>query len=85
MSIFRCKYKISGKDWISNKNTYIKRIKNTTNDDEFVAEMSDILSELGNKHTEVISNKKDMKCLKKHIRKTIGMTFLMIKSYRKIR
>ncbi|MCU9816288.1 hypothetical protein [Paraclostridium sp. AKS73] len=50
----------TGKDWLSNKYTYINRIKDTKNDDEFVDEMSDILSELGNKHTEVINNKKDM-------------------------
>lgn len=66
----------SGKDWISNKNTYIKRIKDTTNDDEFVAEMSDILSELGNKHTEVINNKKRYEMFKKAYSKNNWYDFL---------
>lgn len=68
--------RLSGKDWISNKNTYINRIKNTTNDDEFVAEMSDILSELGNKHTEVINNKKRYEMFKKAYSKNNCYDFL---------
>lgn len=66
----------TGKDWLSNKYTYINRIKDTKNDDEFVDEMSDILSELGNKHTEVINNKKRYEMFKKSYSKNDLYDFL---------
>lgn len=56
---------INSKKWIDNKDLYIKRIKNTKNDDEFTKEISTIVSELDNKHTEVIDNKKRFEMFKK--------------------
>lgn len=52
-------------DWIENKDKYIKRIKNTKNDEEFIEEISSIVSELGNKHTQLIDNKNRYKLFKK--------------------
>ncbi|HBG2228045.1 TPA: peptidase S41, partial [Clostridioides difficile] len=52
-------------DWLANKDEYTKRIKNTENDDEFIEELSSILSDLNNKHTEVIDNKKRYELFKK--------------------
>ncbi|HGM3883385.1 TPA: S41 family peptidase [Clostridioides difficile] len=52
-------------DWLANKDEYTKRIKNTENDEEFIEEMSSILSDLNNKHTEVIDNKKRYELFKK--------------------
>ncbi|WP_042274344.1 S41 family peptidase [[Clostridium] dakarense] len=52
-------------DWLGNKDKYLKRIKNTKNDEEFIEEMSSILSELGNRHTELIDNKKRYELFKK--------------------
>lgn len=52
-------------DWLENKDKYIKRIKNTESDEEFIEEMSSILSELNNKHTELIDNKNRYELFKK--------------------
>lgn len=52
-------------DWLGNKDKYLKRIKNTENDEEFIEEMSSILSDLDNRHTEVIDNKKRYELFKK--------------------
>ncbi len=52
-------------DWLANKDEYTKRIKNTENDEEFIEELSSILSDLNNKHTEVIDNKKRYELFKK--------------------
>ncbi|NMS90681.1 peptidase S41 [Clostridioides difficile] len=57
--------RINNTDWLENKDEYIKRIKSTENDEEFIEEMSSILSELNNKHTEVIDNKKRYELFKK--------------------
>lgn len=52
-------------DWLGNKDKYLKRIKNTKNDEEFIEEMSSILSDLDNRHTELIDNKKRYELFKK--------------------
>lgn len=52
-------------DWLGNKDKYLKRIKNTENDEEFIEEMSSILSDLDNRHTQVIDNKKRYELFKK--------------------
>ncbi|MGX9755393.1 S41 family peptidase [Clostridioides difficile] len=52
-------------DWLENEDKYINRIKNTENDEEFIEEMSSILSELNNKHTELIDNKNRYELFKK--------------------
>ncbi len=66
-------------DWLENKDEYIKRIRSTENDEEFIEELSSILSDLNNKHTEVIDNKKRYELLRNHTLIMIGMIFLMIK------
>ncbi|MCC0727683.1 MULTISPECIES: S41 family peptidase [unclassified Clostridioides] len=52
-------------DWLENEDKYIKRIKNTESDEEFIEKMSSILSELNNKHTELIDNKNRYELFKK--------------------
>ncbi|MCC0668927.1 S41 family peptidase [Clostridioides sp. ZZV14-6153] len=52
-------------DWLENEDKYIKKIKNTESDEEFIEEMSSILSELNNKHTELIDNKNRYELFKK--------------------
>ncbi|MCC0630641.1 MULTISPECIES: S41 family peptidase [unclassified Clostridioides] len=52
-------------DWLENKDKYTKRIKSTENDEEFIEELSSILSDLNNKHTELIDNKKRYELFKK--------------------
>ncbi|WP_270940195.1 S41 family peptidase [Romboutsia lituseburensis] len=52
-------------DWLENKDKYIKRIENTKSDQEFIEEMSSILSDLNNRHTEIIDNKKRYELFKK--------------------
>lgn len=44
-------------DWLENKEKYLKRIENTSNDEKFIEEMSSILDDLHNRHTELIDNK----------------------------
>ena len=63
-------------DWIENKDKYIKRIKNTKNDEEFIEEISSIVSELGNKHTQLIDNKNRYKLFKKAYAKNNWYDFL---------
>lgn len=57
--------RLNNTDWLQNKEDYIKRIKSTENDEKFIEEMSSILSELNNKHTELIDNKKRYELFKK--------------------
>ncbi|MGX4598588.1 S41 family peptidase [Faecalimicrobium sp. JNUCC 81] len=52
-------------NWLDNKDKYLKRIKDTKNDEEFIEELSSILSDLGNRHTEVIDNKNRYELFKK--------------------
>jgi hypothetical protein len=63
-------------NWLNNKDKYIEKIKNTKNDEEFIEEMSVILSELGNRHTEVIDNKKRYDMFKKAYSKNNWYDFL---------
>ncbi|WP_250676000.1 S41 family peptidase [Paraclostridium ghonii] len=63
-------------NWLENKDKYIKRIKNTKNDEEFIKEISDILSELNNRHTEVVDNKKRYEMFKKAYSKNNWYDFL---------
>ncbi|MDV9993901.1 hypothetical protein RHK14_01780 [Clostridioides difficile] len=66
-------------DWLENKDEYIKRIRSTENDEEFIEELSSILSDLNNKHTEVIDNKKRYELFKKSYSNNDWYDFLMIK------
>lgn len=51
-------------DWLDNKEDYIKRIKDTENDIEFIREINKILSELNNNHTHIISSLEQYKMFK---------------------
>lgn len=48
--------RVNNIDWLSKKDIYLEKIKNTKNDEEFIAELSNILSELNNDHTHLINN-----------------------------
>lgn len=63
-------------DWLENKQEYIKRIKKTTNDDEFIEELSSIISDLKNRHTELIDNKNRYELFKKSYSKNNWYDFL---------
>ncbi len=63
-------------DWLGNKDKYLKRIKNTKNDEEFIEEMSSILFDLNNRHTELIDNKKRYELFKKSYSKNNWYDFL---------
>ena len=63
-------------DWLENKQEYIKRIKKTTNDDEFIEELSFIISDLKNRHTELIDNKNRYELFKKSYSKNNWYDFL---------
>lgn len=47
--------RIYGIDWVKNKDKYIKKIESTKNEEEFFYAMNDILSDLHNDHTVMIS------------------------------
>lgn len=51
--------------WLENKDKYIKRIENTKSDQEFIEAMSSILSDLNNRHTEIIDNRKRYELFKR--------------------
>lgn len=63
-------------NWLYNKDKYLKRIKDTKNDEEFIEELSSILSDLDNKHTELIDNKKRYELFKKSYSKNNWYDFL---------
>ena len=42
-------------DWLSNKEEYTKRIKNTNSDEKFMQELNNILRDLNNGHTHIVS------------------------------
>lgn len=44
-------------DWLENKEKYLKRIEDTPDDEKFIEEMSSIVDDLHNRHTELIDNK----------------------------
>ena len=49
--------RVNNVDWISSKEAYLEKIKNTKNDQEFIAAMSEILKGLNNGHTHLINSK----------------------------
>ena len=49
--------RVNNVDWISSKEAYLEKIKNTKNDQEFIAAMSEILKGLNNGHTNLINSK----------------------------
>lgn len=51
---FEVNKRVNGIDWLSNKDDYIERVKNTKTDDEFINELSHIVSELNDGHTHVV-------------------------------
>lgn len=63
-------------DWLVKKDIYMKRIENTKNDEEFMEELSLILGELGNRHTELINNRNRYKLFKKAYSKNNWYEFL---------
>ncbi len=63
-------------DWLAKKDIYMKRIENTKNDEEFTEELSSILGELGNRHTELINNRNRYKLFKKAYSKNNWYEFL---------
>lgn len=75
-------------DWLAKKDIYMKRIENTKNDEEFTEELSLILGELGNRHTELINNRNRYKLFKKAYSKNNWYEFLddekVVKRYKYI-
>lgn len=51
---FEVNKRVHGIDWLSNKEDYIERVKNTKNDHEFMNELNYILGDLNDGHTNVI-------------------------------
>nr|WP_286184218.1 S41 family peptidase [Clostridium sp. CCUG 7971] len=49
--------RLNNEDWLANKDKYLEKIKNTTNDDEFVNVMTEIVMELNNGHTHIINDR----------------------------
>lgn len=49
--------RLNNVDWLANKEAYLDRVKATTNDEEFISEMTDIVGDLNNGHTMVINSK----------------------------
>ena len=49
--------RISGVDWLANKDRYLEWIERTKSDSEFLSILNSILAELNNKHTEMIKSK----------------------------
>lgn len=48
--------RVNNVDWLANKENYLARIKKTKNDDNFIKELNNILADLNNNHTHVISD-----------------------------
>ncbi|ELC8380514.1 S41 family peptidase [Clostridium perfringens] len=48
--------RLNNVDWLSKKEEYLKRVKNTKSDIEFLMTLNSILSELNNGHTHMITN-----------------------------
>lgn len=49
--------RLNNEDWLANKDKYLEKIKNTTNDDEFVNVMTEIVIKLNNGHTHIINDR----------------------------
>ncbi|MBS5938046.1 peptidase S41 [Clostridium sartagoforme] len=48
--------RVNNVDWLANKENYLARIKKTKNDANFIKELNNILADLNNNHTHVISD-----------------------------
>ncbi|WP_206763273.1 S41 family peptidase [Clostridium perfringens] len=48
--------RLNNVDWLSKKEEYLQRVKNTKSDTEFLMTLNSILSELNNGHTHMITN-----------------------------
>ncbi|WP_346962518.1 S41 family peptidase [Clostridium sp.] len=48
--------RVNNIDWLANKESYLEKIKNTKNDDEFISKLDNILADLNNGHTHLINN-----------------------------
>lgn len=48
--------RVNNIDWLSKKEEYLQRVKNTTNDNEFLLVLYSILSDLNNGHTNMIKD-----------------------------
>ena len=48
--------RVNNIDWLANKDSYLEKIKNTKNDDEFISVLNNILADLNNGHTHLINN-----------------------------
>lgn len=48
--------RVNNVDWLANKESYLKKIKNTKNDEEFISQLNNILKDLNNGHTHLIDN-----------------------------
>ena len=48
--------RVNNIDWLDNKDSYLEKIKNTKNDDEFISVLNNILADLNNGHTHLINN-----------------------------
>ena len=49
--------RVNNVDWVASKEAYLEKIKNTKNDQEFIAAMSEILNGLNNGHTHLVNSK----------------------------
>lgn len=56
--------RVHGIDWLANKEKYEERIRNTTNDKEFINEMQYSLSKLNNGHSHVVTDNTFFKLVK---------------------
>ena len=56
--------RVNNVDWVANKEEYLEKIKNTTNDEEFIGAINQILSELNNGHTHLVNSKELYEFLK---------------------
>ncbi|WMT80874.1 S41 family peptidase [Terrisporobacter mayombei] len=56
--------RLNNVDWLSKKEEYLQKIKNTETDYEFLMVLDDMLSELNNGHTNMITNSKQFRFLR---------------------
>ncbi|MBW4828224.1 MAG: S41 family peptidase [Clostridiaceae bacterium] len=52
---FKVNERVNGVDWLGNKDEYIEKIKQTKNDEEFAEKLNEIIGELNNGHTYLLS------------------------------
>lgn len=53
--------RLNNVDWLSKKEEYLQRVKNTNSDIEFLMTLNSILSELNNGHTHMITNSRQFR------------------------